>query len=356
MKILTENGFMKFKGIQKKKSSCLKLFFDNGETLICSCDHQIKLMNGDFLFANELRNGDAIKYGQADFVVIEKIENAGQRDVYSPIEVSGGHEYVAKCMTHHNCSFIGSSSTLIDGEILDKMTSVDPASYKYGYDMKIFEEPMPNALYVMGVDSAMGNGGDYSAIQVIKILKRGQYKQVAVYKRNTIDTDGFAEVVNAISNYYNDAQYIIENNDLGRLVADKLFYDIGNGNMISTDKHNLGTRANRDTKLEACKILKGMAEHKELEICDEDTIDQLSRFEEISPNVFRAAKGQHDDLVSALYWACYCLTQPEIDLDNVKVSEKAHEDALPPPMYADFGGSNPFGVGINASNFWDNLR
>lgn len=367
MEILTAKGFKKFNGFSTKQAKCIRMRytddFNNTFELEGSEDHRVKIelmVNGiKSVIWRELKDldiGDKL-YNESGNFIVRELFDIGENTVYTPVDVDG-LEYLTDKVSSHNCKFAGSSDTLIDGDIIDGLTSLDPVGYKYGYDMNIYEEPVENAMYVMGVDSAMGNAGDYSVVQVIRVFGRDKYRQVAVYRRNTIRAEDFAEVVHSISEWYNNALYVIENNDIGRSVADALYYDIGDGNMVSTDRHgNLGTRADRNTKIDACKILKTMIEKGHLTLVDGDTIDELSRFEEVSPMVFKGAAGKHDDLVSALYWAAYCLTQPEVDLDGLKVVEaKRYDDALPPPMYADFGGANPFGAGITDQNFWAGLN
>ena len=76
-------------------------------------------------------------------------------------------------------------------------------------------------------------------------------------------------------------------------------------------------------------------------IHDEETISQLGRFEEVTPNNFRGAKGTHDDLVSSLYWAVYCLNQPQIDLEGVKmVNATVQDEYAPPPCMFDESNDN----------------
>lgn len=362
MEILTNRGFRRFEGIGKKESDCIRIEYvdDSGKEMALegSCDHRVKVEKDggkwerlDALDVGDLLLGDRGKYQ------IVNVQRTGKKAVYTPVGVVGG-EYRSGGVDNHNCKFAGSSQTLIDGDVLDGMVAADPVEYRYGYDMNVYEAPAAGAMYVMGVDSAMGNAGDYSTVQVIRVLGREKYRQVATYSRNTIKAEDFAEVVHSISEWYNNALYVIENNDIGRTVADYLYYTIGDGNMLSTDtRGNLGTRADRNTKIDACNLLKTMVERGHLKIVDGPTIDQLARFEEVSPMVFRGSKGNHDDLVSSLYWAAYCLAQPEIDLDGMKVVEKkADTDAFPPPMYADFGQVSPFGAGIDADSFWAGLN
>lgn len=372
MEILTDSGFKRFAGFVKKKADCVEIGYicgDSKKTLRGSADHKIVCLStgkggtGEEVWKrlDGLSTGDEICVIDGEKTaagVVESVEKLGVEAVWTPLGVDG-ERYLSGGTVCHNCSFGGSTSTLVSEEGMNLMKAENPVEYRLGYDWKIYEKPVAGGLYVMGVDSAMGNAGDYSAVQVLRVLGRGKYRQAAVYQRNTIRAEDFAGVVHDISEAYNGAVYIIENNDIGRTVADELYYAIGDNGMISTDKHgNLGTRADRKTKIDACKTLKTMIETGQLEIVDAETINELSKFEEVSQGVFRATGDNHDDLVSALYWAAYCLTQPEIDLDAVCVSEQkqADLDALPPPMYMGTPGDSAFGAGIDANSFWRGLN
>lgn len=368
MQILTRGGWKDFSGIMEKwadicYSVVLKDMNSNIERILKgSDDHRIAVMNSgkeEWKRLDEIGVGEVVKSGGTGGTwAVAAVDRIDGMFVYSPVDVVGG-AYLSEGIDNHNCSFLGSSETLISGECLDKLVSKEPIEYKYGYDMLIYEMPVKGALYVMGVDSAMGNGGDYSAIQVIKVEGKHRFRQVAQYRRNTINADDFAEVVNDISRMYNDAQYIIENNGVGASVAETLFYEIGNDCMISTDKHgDLGTKATKETKLDACRMLKKAMEKGHLEVVDTDTIDELSRFEKVAPDVFRGASGKHDDLVSALYWAVYALSQPEVDLETLKAADRSammqkDSDDLPPPMYMDNGMGMDMQLGMD---FWRGLN
>ena len=126
-------------------------------------------------------------------------------------------------MVHYNCSFIGSTATLIDGEVLKKLIPVDPLRTEDNYHLSIYEDPIPGALYVMGVDSSTGVGNDYCTVQIIKILNQDLFEEVAVYKNNKIKPYEFAQVIAKLSSRYNEAYMVIENNDCGRQVADGLW-------------------------------------------------------------------------------------------------------------------------------------
>lgn len=336
-KILTPNGFRSFYKVDKKIGDVIKIWLVDKQ-IECSTDHRF-MEDGKEIVASTLKIGD--KLGG---YTIEKIEKLGKKEVYSPIEVDG-YEYISKGIVSHNCEFIGSSLTLVDGQSLAKLRSRPHIKEMYGYSLRIYEDPIPGALYVMGVDSSTGVGNDSCTIQVLKINSSSSFEEVAVFTDNKIKPEIFASRIAEISYMYNDALMILENNDVGKIVAETLWYDIGCGNVINTDRNGIGTRATPATKLSAIMMLKRAIENEKLKIYDEETINQLSRFEEVAPNVFKGAKNQHDDLVSSLYWAVYCLNQPQIDLDSVRpIKVSVEEEYAPPPVMFDESNDN--------SDFW----
>ena len=331
LKIRGADGkFHKFEGIMQISKNIVNLTFEDDTKMTVSRGHKFYIKDVETL-AEDLKTGDKLDTLEGNKVVktVEVTEIA--QPVYSPVNVADGHKYATpNGVINGNCSFIGSTSTLVSPEYLDKMTPMDPIKYKYGFDFKIWEEPVEGALYVMGIDSATGTGKDYAVIQILRIRAANCMEQVAVYSNNTIDAEHFAAVAADINKYYNDCPIIIENNEIGKTVADKMWYEQECGSILNTD-HNgkIGTRATKTSKLDACIELKRLIENSILILKDSDTIKQLSRFEEVSPNVFKGPSTGHDDLVSGLYWACYGTMQPQVDIDALTVVKKDEDDEPP---------------------------
>lgn len=348
MQIKLGDEFKPFDGFKKKVADTLEIIFNNCK-LKCSKDHKIKSV-GTFIEAKDLKPGDIVdnlKYGTS---IVTEIIDLGKQTVITPLAVDGSiYETTDNGLIHHNCDFLGSAQTLVDPNVLNDLIQKEPVEYMYDLDMLIYEKPIPGALYVMGVDCATGVGGDYAALQVIKINSRHNMEQVCTYQSNTVNPGKFARIIDATSTMFNNCFYILENNDVGRQVSEELWYTLENTNLINTDKHGLGTRADKKSKLDACMELKRLVDSKSLSIVDANTITQLSRFEEVSPNVFKGAKGTHDDAVSSLYWAVYATLQPEIDLDSCKVAiAKVDEDSKTIDMMAD--------ENYDSEEFWSDFK
>jgi hypothetical protein len=221
------------------------------------------------------------------------------------------------------CKFLGASNTLVDGDVLERIEQKQPIGEKYSFAMLEYEKPIPGAFYILGVDSAKGNGADYSVIQVLKINNQYDIEQVATYRCNTVPIDEFVKVCIGISNYYNEAYMMVENNDIGSLVCEKIWYDYECDRIINVDKKGLGVRATRKTKFDGNMLLQRYIDNEFLKLNDSRTIYELSRYEEVSPNVFHAAgQNENDDCVTSLLWALFYITTEFYDPDEKGVKEK----------------------------------
>jgi len=225
------------------------------------------------------------------------------------------------------CKFIGSSNTLIDGDILEEIETSNPIEYKYNSAFLIYEHPEPGQQYVIGCDPAKGLGRDYSVIQVLKLISEKQFEQVAIYRNNKIDPELFAGICVDVSEYYNCCDIMVENNDIGSLVCDRIWNDLECERLMNCDPKGLGIRSTRKTKLEGNLLLKKLLENNILKLNDMETLAEISRYEEVSPGVFHAnTQDGSDDCVTALIWACFYTTTEFYDPDSNGRSETKSKD------------------------------
>lgn len=228
-----------------------------------------------------------------------------------------GERYFA---VNYACEFQGSANTLISGEILDSFVICD-ALYTRKPNIAIFEDPIPNTKYVMGVDSAK-SGGDFCAFQVLKIENTG-FTQVARCKCQ-IDYLKFVDYIVDYGKSYNNAMLIVENNDgSGQSIADfiksgydyaNLYHDI---NKINGKRFKYpGFRTTYKTRYALLQNMKMFAESNKLKIVDSDTIKELFDFVEINGK-YQAEAGKHDDLVMSLA-ICFAIFLNAKNLDNIQ--------------------------------------
>ena len=328
LQILTPNGFKHFLGIRRKEAECIKILFSNSSVLplTVSVNHTF-IVNNISTMASNLKKGDFLSHKHYGNVEIADIEYLGNQDVYDPVEVDGDNTYYSDDIISHNCSFIGSTATLIAAEYLEMMVIAGPKMVKYDTLFKIYAEPEKGKTYILGIDVAEGVGGDYSVVQVLSINKSKQMEQVAVYANNTIKPYDFAQICIGISDYYNEAEMLIENNNSGQVLLTTIWYDYDVDRIINTDtkkgRRELGIRATTRTKSIGTANLKRCIENGWLKIVDATTITELGQFEEVRPGVYKASSETgHDDHVKSLLWGAYFIESgmfEAADIDAVKV-------------------------------------
>jgi len=219
----------------------------------------------------------------------------------------------AQFRTEFDCEFLGSVDTLITPSKLRMLSHNTPQTSNAGLD--IHEMPRKGARYVMTVDVARGTVNDYSAFVVIDATSI-PYKVVAKYKNNEIKPLVFPQIIHKIATEYNQAEVLIEVNDIGGQVADTMQFDLEYDNLIMVNQRGrsgqvagtgfsgkqsqLGLRTTKATKKIGCSNLKAMIEHDKLIITDFHIIQELSTYILKGKEKFEAEEGSSDDLVTCL--------------------------------------------------------
>jgi hypothetical protein len=236
----------------------------------------------------------------------------GRNEKWKNDILSGMNFDLEKFAQEHECSFIGSSGTLISGAKLKALVHQNPIVQKD--DLTMYVHPEKGNSYVIVGDVAHGKGLDYSAFQVIDVTKM-PYNQVAVYRSNMITPVDFASTIQRIGTLYNESQVLIENNGIGEAVAQAIYEEYEYENMLSTTnrggragkqivpafdaKSEKGVRTTKTVKNIGTSVLKLLIEQDQLIINDYDTINELSTFSKKGSS-YEAEPGCHDDLVMCL--------------------------------------------------------
>ncbi len=77
----------------------------------------------------------------------------------------------------------------------------------------------------MAVDVAKGRGQDYSTFNLLDVTAN-PFRQVAVYRNNTISPILFPDIIYKYASSYNDAMVVIESNDAGQVVCNGLYHEL----------------------------------------------------------------------------------------------------------------------------------
>src|SRR6056300_1559863 len=220
-------------------------------------------------------------------------------------------------------TFFGTGDTLINAETLMGFRAKPPIRYLEGGDVKIYEEPIQNHSYIMTVDVAKGRGQDYSTFTLVDITVR-PFKQVAVYRNNTISPILFPDIIYKYAKVYNEAYVVIESNDQGAVVCNGIYHDLEyeNVHVESAIRANaIGIEINRKTKRLGCSSIKDILENNKLNIVDENTILEISTFVARGQS-YEASDGNHDDLMMNLVmFGYFSSTQYFGDMTDINIKD-----------------------------------
>lgn len=231
-----------------------------------------------------------------------------------------------------NVQFIGSTHTVLAAETIETLLTAwtNPNFIDLNDRLRLWEKPIEGSMYVMGVDSGKGTGENWSTIQVFKLMSINPVamEQIAVFEDNLTDVYEFADIIDRISLYYNNAHIMVENNGEGAPVVQRLWWDLENENLVNTGSKaaNLGIRATRNSKPKAVLLMKKLIEDGSIKLNDRNTIEQLSTFIEENNKFF--GKDKADDLVSALYWGSYIFEMDILDESMGFITKKEEDSEL----------------------------
>lgn len=331
-KIKTKNGWENFSGIRKIENRITySVKTDLGKVLNCTEDHKLNTPFG-FVELSFLCEGDVIETIDKFEKIVSITQNEEQEEVFDIVNSGKDHSYFSSGILSHNCEFLGSTNTLISGEKLASLPYKEQLT-EYS-DMIVYEEPVKETydeytgkletkehVYVINVDVSEGKNLDYSAFSVIDVSCM-PYKQVAVYRNNSIPTILYPSVIKASAEYYNNAFVLIEVNNTPQ-VADVLIEDLGYENVFRVKSGNKkaqqvclqwgkntasGVKMTPLVKRIGCSMLKTLIENDKLVINDFETISELTTFVQEGPS-YKAEEGCNDDLAMTLVLFGWLSTQ-----------------------------------------------
>jgi hypothetical protein len=237
-------------------------------------------------------------------------------------------------------AFLGSSNTLISGEVISKMTPYDYVYEKDGLD--ITETPIKGHVYVGIADTSRGVGGDSSVLSIIDITEI-PYRLVAKYRSNKIQPLLFPSIIYKLATDYNQAFVLVEINDNGQSVSDALFHEMEYENILWVSKEKggqkissgfagsvsqSGVRTDKLVKRVGCSTLKSLIEENKLLVNDRMFIQEFSTFTEIKGS-FSADSGYHDDLVMTLVLFAWLTNSPYFkELTNVNLRTTLYQQHI----------------------------
>jgi hypothetical protein len=265
--------------------------------------------------------------------------------------------------------FIGSNATLISGSKLRSLAFHNPIHTEEGLD--IYEQPIPNHLYIASVDCSEGVLLDYSAINILDVTQV-PYRQVAKFRSNKIPLLFLPTIIYSLAKKYNEAFALIETNNIGQQVVDILHYDLEYENIYKTEQHHIkgqsissgfkrstsfGVKTTKSVKKIGCANLKTLIENDKLIISDFDTIAELNTFVRVRDS-YAAEEGSNDDLAMGLVLFAWLTAQSffkdstNIDIRQFMLAEQnlLGEEELAPVGIFDDGRKEE--VTVDSGDVW----
>jgi hypothetical protein len=218
-----------------------------------------------------------------------------------------------------SCNFNTSGETVIDSGCMEWLASnVKEPKYRTGFDRNfwIWEEFDPTASYLMVADVARGDGADFSTFHIVKL----ETLEIVGEYQGKPTLDMYANLLNQVGREFGNCMLVVENNNIGYSVLDKLINDHHYPNVYHSIKstHEYieqyqaevinsavpGFSTTMKTRPLIVAKLEEFIRNKLIKVYSSRTLNEMKTF------IWRngkpqAMKGYHDDLIMALAIACW---------------------------------------------------
>jgi hypothetical protein len=346
-KVMTPEGFCDFAGVAiMGYEPITEITLSNGFALRCSEHHKVYDIDYNQIAVKDLKLGVILDVNDEFGSKVISINRTDEIEpVYDLVDVKNlSHIYYTNGILSSNCEFVSGDNTLINGLALNNLKHQDEI-FKID-ECRWYEEPIPNHVYGIALDPAIGAGnGDFAAIQVYDL---GTMNQVAEWRSTSLQIPNQIELLLKILYYIyqtmeNNSEQIgepeiywtVENNSLGE-AALIVIEDTGEENFPGYFVHEprngrrrKGLTTTSKNKMNACSRLKSLIESRRMNIRSKPLIRELKNFVQGNGS-FHAKPGEHDDLVSATLLVIRILQiishwDPEL---NTKLNDAVEMDAM----------------------------
>ena len=216
------------------------------------------------------------------------------------------------------CNFNTSGETVIDPECMEWLFSnVKDPKHRTGFDRNfwIWEEFDPTCNYLMVVDVSRGDGADFSTFHILKL----ETLEVIGEYQGKLTPDLFANMLNQVGREFGNAMMVVENNNIGYTVLDKLveygypniYYSVKSTHEYieqSQAEYKTNTIAGFSTTQKTRPLIVAKLEefirNKLIKVYSSRTVNEMKTFiwKNGKP---QAMKSYNDDLIMALAIACW---------------------------------------------------
>jgi hypothetical protein len=240
------------------------------------------------------------------------------------------------------CEFIIYDETLVAPAKLVELQPHEPI-YKTG-QVRWFQKPRADRIYVVALDPSLGTGGDPAAIQV---YEANTTEQIAEWRHNRTTIPEqiriMADIVAHINQTVKNPQsiyYSVENNTIGEAALISIAeygeeriegYFLSEPRGGGSRRYRKGFNTTHKEKLSACNKLKILVEANRMKIRSASLISELKTF--VASGLGFAAKiGETDDLVMSTLLAVRMLQLLQTFDTGIDNQLRDHGDVIEPPM------------------------
>jgi hypothetical protein len=240
------------------------------------------------------------------------------------------------------CEFIINDETLIAPAKLIDLQSHEPL-YKTG-QVRWYQKPRKDRIYVVALDPSLGTGGDPAAIQ---IFEANTTEQIGEWRHNRTTIPEQIRILSDIVRHINETvqnpqniYYTLENNTIGEAALISIAeygeenihgYFLSEPNGGGSRRYRKGFNTTAKPKLNACNKLKLLIESGRMKIRSAALISELKTF--VAHGVSFAAKpGETDDLVMASVLAVRMMQLLQTFHTEMDTQMRDHGDMIDPPM------------------------
>ena len=240
------------------------------------------------------------------------------------------------------CEFIINDETLIAPAKLLDLRGHEPM-YKIG-QVRWYQRPKKDRIYVVALDPSLGTGGDPAAIQV---FEANTTEQIAEWRHNKTTIPEQIRILSDICKHLNETvqdpkniYFSIENNTIGEAAlisiaeygeerVDGYFLSEPGGG--GSRRYRKGFNTTNKSKLSACSKLKNLIETGKMKVRSSALVSELKTF--VAHGTSYAGKtGETDDLVMATLLAIRMMVLLQTFDSGIDNQIRDHGEILEPPM------------------------
>jgi len=258
--------------------------------------------NGDMNIFAQVWRGALVGANGFAYTHVKWDEPPGRDNQFKEDEI--GRIGERRWLQEYECEFLSSDALLINSLWLANETvRVNKIKPKMVVkDVVFWDDIVPGATYLVGVDPATGNGEDFS---VISIYTFPSLVQVGEYRSNTMSTNDLYGILKNVLSYLasKDANvyFSVENNGVGEGVISLFEADEDPPDVEFVSEEGRGKRGmttTSRTKMRACVNFKELLEKGQLTIRSSILLAELKAFIRRKGS-YSAQIGSTDDAISA---------------------------------------------------------